>query len=231
MIYVNVKLLIPKMGRFIDITGQKFGRLMVIERIGTSKSGGNALWLCQCFCGQLVTIQAPDLKSGHTQSCGCLQKEVIARRSTIHGHNLNRKVSSTYGSWRSMKTRCFNPNDPAYNSYGGRGITVCERWKKSFKNFLEDMGESSIDLQIDRIDNNGNYNKSNCRWTTSKTNNRNRRNNRLITYKGETRCLSEWAEKYNINPNTLWMRLNQYNWSLEKALTTSVGSIKEKFDE
>lgn len=218
------------MGKFIDITGQRFGRLIVSERTGTSKSGGNALWSCRCSCGQQTIIQAPDLKSGHTQSCGCLQKEVIAQISTIHSHTLNRKVSPTYGSWRGMRTRCFNPNDPAYKNYGGRGITVCNRWKK-FVNFLKDMGEAPVRSQIDRIDNNGHYNKSNCRWTTSKINNRNRRNNRLITYKGETLCLSELAEKYNIHPNTLWMRLNQYNWTLEKSLATPVRNVKGKFNE
>ena len=197
------------MGKFIDIAGQRFGRLIALKRVGTSNKGGNAIWLCLCSYEGYKTVQANDLKNGHTQSCGCLLKEVTKRRSTTHGHSSGRKVSPTYLSWRGMKNRCLNSNEPAYKNYGARGITVCERWKQ-FANFLEDMGKVPQGHQIDRIDNNGNYCKSNCRWTTSEKNNRNRRDNRLITHKGRTLCLSEWAEICNVNPSTLGMRLDQY---------------------
>lgn len=122
-----------------------------------------------------------------------------------------------------MIQRCTNPNDKRYKNYGGRGITVCKRWRNSFEKFLEDMGEPPTkEHSIDRINNNGNYCKSNCRWVTRKEQNRNKRNNRLITYKGKTQCLIEWAEEYNINYDTLWCRIYKYGWPIEKALTTPV---------
>lgn len=209
------------MGKFLDLTGKKFGRLVVIKRVGTSKKGGNAIWLCECSCGQQAVIQAPDLKNNHTQSCGCLQKQITSRRSTKHGQTKNKKMSLTYRSWQGMKTRCLNKNDPTYSNYGGRGISICDRWLK-FENFFEDMGERPPGYELDRIDNNGNYCKLNCRWVTSKINNRNRRNNHLITHEYKTMCLSEWAERYDIDPDTLGARLHKLNWPIKKALTAPV---------
>jgi hypothetical protein len=117
-----------------------------------------------------------------------------------------------------MITRCINPNNERYKDYGGRGITVCDRWLK-FENFLEDMGECPPGLTLDRIKNNLGYYHGNCHWTTPKQNNRNKRNNHLITFNGKTQCLSAWAEQLNISRTTLWCRINRYNWSIEKALT------------
>ena len=117
-----------------------------------------------------------------------------------------------------MKDRCLNPNNKKYPIYGGRGILICKRWQSSFYNFLEDMGKVSKGHQIDRVDNSGNYCKSNCRWTTRKQQGRNKRNNCLITFEGRTQCLSAWAEEIDIKMGTLWQRLTR-GWSIEKILT------------
>lgn len=135
-------------------------------------------------------------------------------------HNPKLKRSSTYESWNDIIKRCTNPNHKRYKDWGGRGIKVCERWLK-FEHFLEDMGECPNGLTIDRINNDGNYCKENCRWATRKKQCRNKRNNRLIKFNGETKCLIEWAEKFNINWHTLYSRLSR-NWSIEKALKTPI---------
>jgi len=128
--------------------------------------------------------------------------------------------SSIYNSWIDILQRCNNTKNRRYKDYGGRGITVCERWLK-FKNFLEDMGKKpAFKSQIDRTDNNKGYYKSNCRWTTSKEQSRNRRSNRLITYKNKTQCLIVWSEELDIDYNKLYLRIYRYNWSIEKTFTT-----------
>ncbi len=200
------------MSRFIDLTGGRFGRLIVIKRVDNGKQG-NPTWLCRCDCGKEKVIRGNDLKTGHTKSCGCLKIK--------HGHNTRAKgVSKTYKSWYAMIQRCTNPNDKAYHNYGGRGVKVCQRWKK-FKNFLKDMGEVSEGYQIDRIDNNKGYDKSNCRWVTSKQNSRNKRDNHLETYNGKTQCVSAWAEEFDIHERTLNDRLHR-GLSIKEALTTPV---------
>ncbi len=144
-----------------DITGKKFGRLTVIKYVSKNVKG-NYRWSCVCDCGKEKIIIGDNLKNGHTQSCGCLRIEQLAKRSIKHGHNSRNKMSSTYKTWASMVQRCTNPNDPSYDRYGGRRIFVCSRWS-TFENFLEDMGERPENKSIDRIDNDGNYCKSNCK--------------------------------------------------------------------
>lgn len=201
------------MPKFLDLTGKRFGRLVVLKR--ASKPGDRVRWLCKCDCGVKKEVRGYNITSGHTKSCGCLNKEII----TKHGYYKKGKESKIYVRWVNMIQRCADPKNTYYYCYGNRGIMVCERWMK-FENFLEDMGEPPTDKhQIDRIDNDGNYCKSNCHWVTSKINNRNKRNNRLITYKGKTQCLAEWAEQFDIDYYTLKWRLNN-GWSIEKALTT-----------
>ncbi len=212
------------MPKLIDLSGQKFGKLTVIVRI-TNVNSKQIKWLCDCDCGQTTTVQRGNLKNGHTQSCGCLRKEKGIVNNTQHGHYKNGQQPITYSSWAKVIQRCANSNNKDYHNYGGRGITMCKRWLK-FENFLEDMGEPPAGKSIDRIDNNKGYYKSNCRWATRKQQNRNKRNNRLITFNGKTQCLPAWAEETGINIRTLWSRINR-GWSTEKTLTTPVRRKKK----
>jgi hypothetical protein len=141
-----------------------------------------------------------------------------------HGHSATtvrgRRASSTYNSWRAMAVRCSDPSCRNYGRYGARGITVCERWRK-FENFLADMGERPKGTTLDRVNSNGNYDPGNCRWATPKSQARNRQSNRLLSFRGETRCATEWAELLGINRTTIERRLH-YGWPIERALTHPV---------
>jgi hypothetical protein len=137
-----------------------------------------------------------------------------------HGASIGYQMSPTYRSWAQMKQRCLNPKHTAYKNYGGRGITVCAAWVNDYSTFFRDMGERpSLDHSIDRIDNNGNYEPGNCRWATRIQQGRNRRDNRLLLYKGETKTLSEWSELLGISGITIGHRLDTHGWSVEKALS------------
>lgn len=205
------------MPKLIDLTKQKFGKLTVIRRVNNNQYGSSQ-WLCECNCGQRTVTLGSSITSGETQSCGCLRIK--------HGHRTAFKKSKTYITWSHMIQRCTNPNNQDYHDYGERKITVCKRWLK-FKNFLEDMGERPLGYQIDRIENNKGYCKENCRWTTSKTNNRNRRSNHLISYNNKTQCVIEWSEETGIPEYVIRQRL-KHNWSIQKTLTTSVRKQKKK---
>ena len=132
------------MSRFIDLTGERFGRLVVLKRVANNKHE-QSMWACKCDCGKEKIILGYHLKSGDTKSCGCLAREQLIQRSTKHGHHKNGKSSKIYAVWAEMIQRCTNPNHKAYHNYGGRGIKVCSRWKK-FENFLKDMGISENGL-------------------------------------------------------------------------------------
>ena len=201
--------------KFIDLDGQRFGRLTVIRRNGISKDR-YIKWLCQCECGQQLTVKSSSLKSGHTKSCGCLQKELVSQRSYKHGHKCRNKPSKTYIVWYNMIQRCNNPDNKHYKNYGGRGIKVYQRWLR-FENFLEDMGEQLKGLTLDRIDNNGDYCPENCQWSTRTEQQRNKRTNRLITINGITKCLIGWCEYYGLKYQTVCNRLWR-GWTPEEAL-------------
>jgi hypothetical protein len=207
--------------KFIDLSGLKFGKLIVIKYMGRDK-WGNARWLCKCDCNKTKIILGLSLKTGNTKSCGCSTSEMISIRITKHGMS----NSKLYHTWEAMIQRCINPNCETYKNYGGRGITVCKQWIK-FENFLKDMGKKSKGKQLDRIDNNKGYYKKNCRWINHKENNRNKRNNRLITYNNKTQCCSAWEEEYNLSDGSLQRRIDKLGWSIEKALLTPV-KIYEK---
>ncbi len=215
------------MSAFIDLTGQKFVRLVVIEQAGKDKQG-RYKWLCECDCGNKIVTNGYYLRCGDTKSCGCLNIEKIIQRSTKHGHKTREKTSEIYEAWSGMIQRCTNPNNKQWKDYGGRGIIVCKRWldENGFVHFLEDMGERPLGYTLERRNNNKGYDKENCEWATQKQQQRNKRNNRPITCFGKTQCLSAWAEEYNIPYGTLLARIDRLGWSAEKALTVPVKKRK-----
>lgn len=199
---------IKRSHQFKDIEGQAFGRVTVLRFAGTNNHN-KALWECACQCGKICIITGSKLRSGATQSCGCL-----------HGEKHQRSHCPEYKVWYGMIQRCHNPNDSAFVNYGGRGISVCDRWRHSFQNFASDMGNRPTPKHsIDRIDNGKNYCPENCRWATKKEQCRNKRTNRYLTINGETKILQEWADQYGVRSCLLTIRLKR-GWPPEKAVTT-----------
>ncbi|MQA17456.1 MAG: hypothetical protein GEV09_26155, partial [Pseudonocardiaceae bacterium] len=157
------------MGKLIDLTGQRFGRLVVVERAANYIYRPNvqfAQWRCRCDCGAETVAQGNRLRTGHTQSCGCKQRDVVTARNLTHGEGSRRDgLSPEYQVWRGMRERCTNPKHLSYRWYGARDIKVCERWENSFENFLADMGRRpGPEYSIDRKDGGGDYTPDNCRW-------------------------------------------------------------------
>lgn len=208
------------MPKVSDITGVKFGRLTAVEHVGKgSGRSRNHFWRCQCECGAMVTVNGSCLRRGVTKSCGCLQKHIAKAagdRTRTHGMT----GTSTYNVWVGMVQRCHNANSKDYDRYGGRGIFVCDEWQ-TFSNFLADMGERPEGKSLDRIDNDKGYSPQNCRWADAKSQQRNKRNSRLITHDGKTMTLVEWAEYTGINQRTLSGRLKN-GWDEISAITTPV---------
>ena len=190
-----------------NLQGFHFGSLTVLQ---LGKSNGNgAVWLCQCKCGNQKEIRASDMVQGKVKSCGCEHIKRIAKASTKHGM----KNTRTYGIWQAMRSRCNRINQ----DYSCRGITYDERWD-SFENFYLDMGEVPKGMSIDRIDSNGNYEKSNCRWATQEQQANNKRSSVFIEYNGKKQTVSQWAKELNMNHHTLRSRLKK-GLSAEQALT------------
>lgn len=187
------------MSKFEDLTGQKFNRWAVLEY----RFNGRSAWLCRCECGTERVVTSKLLKNGESTSCGCRKREVTTVRNTTHG----RCGTRVYKSWAKMLDRCRNPNNKDYAHYGGRGITVCERWH-SFENFFADMGHPPFKHEIDRENNDLGYCKENCRWVTHLINMSNTRRTRLFTHQGETLTLREWAEKAGVPYSRMQERIN-----------------------
>ena len=203
------------MGAPLQLAGKTFSRLTVIEPTKERDSQGLIVWLCKCSCGNTVKISGRSIARGKTKSCGCLQIEAIKETSKLsitHG----RSKDGVYWVWRGMIKRCHSKTNKGYKKYGGRGISVCERWHK-FENFLSDMGDPAGNLSIDRIDVNGDYEPNNCRWATSEVQGNNRRTNIVITHNGESLTIAQWSRKTGINRQTLYWRAKQ-NWHPEKML-------------
>ena len=187
--YIFTKMSINKKDRI----GVRYGKLLVIEAM-PSINNKISLWRCVCDCGNIVDVRGGNLNTGNTISCGCYNLECIKNRSTKHGQSKRGELSTEYKTWRSMKMRCLNKNNQAFNDYGGRGIKICDRWLDSFENFLEDMGKKpSKNHSIDRIDNNGDYEPSNCKWATKKEQSCNRRSNKWYEHEGKRMTQKEWA--------------------------------------
>lgn len=182
----------------LDITGKKFGKLTAL-RFAYKGKRRDHYWLFRCDCGKETVAMKSAVMSGHTKSCGCL--------GGVLTHGLKR--SRPYYIWTNMKTRCYNKNAKKYESYGGRGITVCDEWKNDFMAFYNWAIENGYNdgLTLDRIDNNGNYCPENCRWATPAEQSRNKRNNIFITYEGETLCLSDMARLHGVKRETAKKRL------------------------
>lgn len=209
--------------KYIDMTGKKYGKLTVLYYVFTKNR--KAFFNCKCECGNICTISGTNLRTGKTKSCGCLQKlkanEIIknvntsGKRGVYIKHGFRYK--KIYKHWCKMKSRCYNKNSDNFKYYGGRGITVCEEWKNSFTKFKEWAMQNGYkdNLTLDRIDVNGNYEPSNCRWVNFTYQIRNRRNTIKIIYNNEVKPLSEWCEKYNINYKLAYSRYKK-NWSFEK---------------
>lgn len=204
--------------RIIDMTGKRFGRLEVIEMV--PRIGKEIIkWKCLCSCGNIHIVSRLDLTSGDVKSCGCLKRERDQTFSKTHG--LSRE--GIYGVWCNMKSRCYNKSSQDYPYYGGRGIFIVNEWH-DFKKFYDDMHPRPEGATIERIDNNGPYCKTNCRWATRVDQANNKRNNLLITFDGKTKTLAQWSKDTGIKSHTLRSRIYEYGWSVEEALTTPLRS-------
>lgn len=202
--------------------GVRFGNLVVLCDVESNSRHRKVK--CVCDCGNEKDFFISNIKRGYTSSCGCLHKEVISESSSTH----KMSKSKTYSTWLNMKARCSNENNPNFSNYGGRGIKVCDRWINSFENFISDMGERPRGLTIDRIDVNGNYEPSNCRWASDKQQARNKRNTYIVEFNGVIKPLIEHCNDVGIEYKTVFKRISQSGYSIDKALTKKVQKRKSQ---
>jgi len=195
------------MSHLINLSGQTIGRLIVIEKV-RGPNLRKTYWRCRCACGTEKVVNAQKLRLRTTLSCGCFQRDRVAETFTTHGHTRKRTISREYAVWINMYQRCTNPKHPSFADYGARGINVCESWRK-FENFLSDMGERPPDTTLDRIDNDGNYEPTNCRWANVNTQARNRRTSRFIRCNGNLITIAEAAEQTGLSKDTIYMRIHR----------------------
>ena len=200
-----------------DVVGKTFGRLLVTGFVGTSgKDKYRAV--CKCSCGNTKDIYVYSILNGETTSCGCYNVENVKKMFRTHGMH----EAPEYNVWGGMKKRCLNKNDESYRLYGGRGISVCPSWIDSFETFYRDLGPRPNGATLDRIDPNGNYEPSNCRWATGPTQARNKTNNVMLELGGKKMCAAEWARDLAV-PYRRLLRRVRHGWSHERALTAPTG--------
>lgn len=192
------------------LIGKKFNMLTII---GFFDCKWQKELLCKCDCGNIRHFSITQLEQEKVKSCGCYIRKVTYDRNIKHGQNSRKNTTSEYKAWSQMKTRCYSEKYHLFHRYGGRGIKVCERWFNSFENFFTDMGaKPSSKCSLDRINNDGDYEPSNCRWSTTKEQARNQSKNHLIEIDGVVKCASEWGEIYNIPPKIILGRIYR-GWS------------------
>lgn len=195
--------------------GQVYGRLTVVaERPERHGANGGRIFECRCECGNAKSVPAGQLRNLHTRSCGCARREHGRRMLTTHGKH----ETPEWATWSAMRARCRDPKHHAWMHYGGRGIVVCARWEASFEAFLADMGvRPSRKHSIERIDVNGNYEPSNCKWATTQEQSENRRTTHRLTVAGETLTISQWSKRSGLSKSTIGERLRR-GWPVERAV-------------
>lgn len=210
--------------KLIDLTGHRFGRLVVIDQ--APNRGNRVMWNCICDCGNRAIVNGGKLRSGHTRSCGCLLKDTVSDLFSTHRET----NTPLYRMWYNMKVRCNYPKSDHYRFYGARGITVCPEWEDSYEAFRDWAVESGyVDgLTIERKDNDKGYNPDNCRFIPMRNQFYNTRRNHFVEYNGETKTVSEWSEITGIPYQTLLARLIRYGWTTKDALTTPVRKMNRK---
>jgi hypothetical protein len=208
------------MSNSASLVGIQFGRLKVTKKLDSRNY--HMHWLCECKCGNTTEVSTGNLKSRHTLSCGCLQKDHAAISKTKHGLYFDEhgKRTKLYRVWGGMKERCFDFSNKAFSDYGGRGIKVCSEWLdyETFHAWAMAKGYKE-GVSIERINNDGNYEPSNCKWIESSKQASNRRNNHYLTFNGQTKTITVWANELGIYPKNLLNRITR-GWSVERALTT-----------
>lgn len=211
------------MSNIDDITGNKYNYLTVLYATGRIEGKRGFFWHCKCDCGNEIDVLGASLKSGNTTACGCRQK-IGWKNGYKHGLTHTR----LHSIWNGMKQRCFSKNNDYYYNYGGRGITMCDEWKNDFKAFYNWSIKNgySDNLTIDRIDNDGNYEPSNCRWITRTEQMRNTRRSRKFSYKGEMKTASELSEICGIPSVIIYHRIAILNWNIEDAMSKPVKKYK-----
>ena len=199
---------------YTDITGKKFGRYTALKYV---KRNNRNVWMCRCDCGNIRFASGSDLRNGKTKSCGCYIRDWNKKVKKTHGMTNTR----IYHTWIGMRRRCYDPTRSGFKLYGGRGITVCDEWNNNFESFYEWAMQNGYtdELTIDRIDVNGNYEPSICRFATNKQQMNNKTDNHFLTYNGETHTIAEWSEITGIKRETIRVRISKLHWSTDDALT------------